>query len=205
MSTKTAGLLWSLTNITLLHFMKAILIDGAIHVYDEAEHMQRRHEVLQKYGITDDVIASIQTKDLTELTDTDLQLIRARQQFDNDWQKLQEQFANAKPVIFAPTPKHMPMRLCERLYTDRGDNIVCDWRITDMHTPFVQRAIDELKAKLASTDYVIVKTYEARILDEPEPYANLTDIVHERKALRERINELEVCEKDIVTYARVDM
>lgn len=50
--------------------------------------------------------------------------------------------------------------------------------------------IKELKNLLSSTDYKIVKCYEAQLGAEPMPY-NLQQLLQERKAWREEINALE--------------
>ena len=48
----------------------------------------------------------------------------------------------------------------------------------------------ELKLFLLETDFKIIKCYEASLLNEPLPY-NLQELIAQRKAWREEINELE--------------
>ena len=37
---------------------------------------------------------------------------------------------------------------------------------------------------------MIIKTYEAKIIGEPEPYSNINDVIKERQTLRDEIGEL---------------
>lgn len=49
--------------------------------------------------------------------------------------------------------------------------------------------ITELKDFLASSDFKVIKCYEASMLNDPLPY-DLTKLVAERKAWRDELNEL---------------
>lgn len=50
--------------------------------------------------------------------------------------------------------------------------------------------VEQLKAQLASTDYKVIKCYEAQMVGEELPY-DIVALHAERQALRDRINELE--------------
>ena len=52
--------------------------------------------------------------------------------------------------------------------------------------------INELQKKLASTDYIVIKSYEAKLSNEDMPYSQeyLDKVFAERKAQREKINYL---------------
>lgn len=50
--------------------------------------------------------------------------------------------------------------------------------------------IIELKTKLSSTDYKIIKCSECQLLGEPMPY-DIVTLHAERQAIRDKINELE--------------
>lgn len=185
--------------------MKAILVNGIPRTFDDAAAEQRHMQILQQYQITDDIISSIQSKQIDALTEDDIKRLNARKQFDTDWQQMLEGYANYKTLLHDEQPNVTGLQFCNCIYEELDDCIIGHWQIVDNHSPLVDDEIARLKKELASTDYIIVKTYEARILDEPEPYANLADIVNTRKALRARINELECCERDIILNARTDM
>ena len=50
--------------------------------------------------------------------------------------------------------------------------------------------IDRLKSELQDSDYKVIKCAEAMCLNAELPY-NMTELHNERKALRDKINELE--------------
>jgi hypothetical protein len=53
-----------------------------------------------------------------------------------------------------------------------------------------ENRINDLKVMLSSSDYKIIKCYEASLLSEEMPY-NLEELLAQRKAWREEINALE--------------
>ena len=53
-----------------------------------------------------------------------------------------------------------------------------------------ENRINDLKVMLSSSDYKITKCYEASLLSEEMPY-NLQELLAERKAWRDEINQLE--------------
>ena len=54
----------------------------------------------------------------------------------------------------------------------------------------IEQQIAELKAELESTDYKVIKCYEAQLVGKILPY-DITELHTERQALRDKINELE--------------
>ena len=55
---------------------------------------------------------------------------------------------------------------------------------------FIISRISHLRAYLNQSDYKIIKCYEAQLLNEDIPY-DLQELIQERKAWREEINNLE--------------
>ena len=54
-----------------------------------------------------------------------------------------------------------------------------------------QAEIESLKAKIAKSDYMIIKCAEAQILGVEMPY-NVAELHEQRQALRDKINKIEV-------------
>lgn len=57
----------------------------------------------------------------------------------------------------------------------------------------IKRRIEEFKNELTLTDYIIIKSYEAKISMSDAPYSQdyLDKIIKHRQALRDKINQLE--------------
>jgi hypothetical protein len=56
--------------------------------------------------------------------------------------------------------------------------------------PYYRRKIQELKDELSSSDYKVIKCYEAYLVGEPMPY-NAQELHSSRQSLRDSINALE--------------
>ena len=67
------------------------------------------------------------------------------------------------------------------------------WRKCENNVGLINEKIQLLKSELSSTDYKIIKAYEAKLSMSDVPYTQdeLDVIIAERQALRDKINELE--------------
>lgn len=72
---------------------------------------------------------------------------------------------------------------------DKGETIGFTY-LKRLDKRLVQREIERLKSCLVSTDYKVVKCYEATMLEQNLPY-DLHEVCAERQSVRDRINELE--------------
>lgn len=54
----------------------------------------------------------------------------------------------------------------------------------------VTQQIDELKRELSTSDYKMIKCYEAKLKDKEYPY-DFAEVISEREKIRVKINELE--------------
>lgn len=72
---------------------------------------------------------------------------------------------------------------------DAGDHIAYNY-LSKFDRKGVMRRIQALKDKLSSTDYKIMKCYEATMLKEALPY-DVSELHIQRQAWRDDINELE--------------
>lgn len=114
---------------------------------------------------------------------TDGQLIvRATKPEDGDWKPIEELDLSR---MESDTPDHI---IIPTLYDD-GDMIRYQYnKVFD--TQFILTRISQLKETLASTDYKVIKCYEASLTGLPLPYD--IDALHtDRQAQRDKINELE--------------
>ena len=72
---------------------------------------------------------------------------------------------------------------------DYGDYIGFEYE-TVIDTQYYRNEIKKAKKELESTDYQIIKCYEASLIGDEMPY-NVHELHVSRQALRDRINELE--------------
>ena len=78
------------------------------------------------------------------------------------------------------------------IYNEDEDNFTQSWEFVKDVTK-IENEIESLKGKLSDTDYIIIKTYEARLMGEQDPYTadELSRAVSYRVSIRDEINELE--------------
>ena len=79
-------------------------------------------------------------------------------------------------------------------YVEVKDNIVHQrFKIVKNTVRKLNAAIESLKERLSSTDYIIIKSYEAKVMMQDAPYSDefMTKTTEERQKIRDEINRLE--------------
>lgn len=90
----------------------------------------------------------------------------------------------------------------EEYFELEDDKVVQHYKIV-RDTTFYQRKIDDLKLKLASTDYKITKCYEYSLVGKELPY-DIVSLHEEKQSYRDEINSLEEEMKDESSTEQVD-
>lgn len=75
-----------------------------------------------------------------------------------------------------------------RSYEEKDGKIILVWKAYPNY-----EAIEKLKKKLTSSDYKIIKCYEASLVGKELPY-DINEVHKERQEIRDEINRLEACE-----------
>lgn len=182
--------------------MKKIKLDKGKVVdfidYEEIEkNIQSQYErELIINSITDEVIDVILRKGEEEWSKNEMQKIILRKQADDKRDKALQNYNDYYDVI-------------ESEYIGREvgefEILISDFEIVDSKSvkqvfkivkseQKINQKIKELKSSLSSTDYKIVKIYEAKVLNTESPYSQeeINAIISERQSFRDRINELEM-------------
>lgn len=154
---------------------------------------EREHKIITN-SVSDAVINSIKFKPVDKLTGLDKKLLSIRESIDNEYNssieyidsclELREIPYNGKEFdskIQTLVPKFNVLNgYVEKTYELNIDK----YKILSY--------INELKKKLSSTDYIVIKSYEAKLSNEDMPYTQeyLDKVFAERKEQREKINYL---------------
>lgn len=85
------------------------------------------------------------------------------------------------------TPENVIPHNYTRTYEERDDKVVLVWKAYPNY-----EAISALKKELDSSDYRIIKCYEASLVGEDAPY-DMDEVHKERQEIRDEINRLEAC------------
>ena len=75
-------------------------------------------------------------------------------------------------------------------YIQKGDIIYQKWELNKGSEAKILQKINDLKNKLSSSDYKMMKCYEASLIGATSPYDEKT-LISERQSIRDEINRLE--------------
>jgi hypothetical protein len=160
--------------------------------------MRQEYELnLVENSVDDSVINVILKKKEEKRTFSDLKKIILRKQIDDAYTAQLDDFNN-NYVEFVPDHNH-DVELEEfdnpRTYYEKGEDgkIYQRWTVEKNNKSLIKDKINSLKDELSSTDYKIIKAYEAKVTLSDSPYSaeELEEIVQQRQAIRDKINELE--------------
>jgi hypothetical protein len=148
-------------------------------------------------SVDDSIIDAINSKSNEERTESDLNKLALRQRIENNRDdELKDFYDNY--LIFVPD--HNSNITSDEFdepftYYEKGEDnkIYQRWSVEKNNTSRIKERIQSLKEDLLSTDYMIIKAYEAKIALSDAPYTTdeLETIIQRRQATRNRINELE--------------
>lgn len=96
-------------------------------------------------------------------------------------------------VEFTPMPEEKKYHYYEQYFELKDGKLHERWR-EHYSKELIDADINSLKSQLASTDYKVLKCYEANMLGKELPY-DIEDIHAERQGIRDRINTLQSWER----------
>lgn len=157
------------------------------------EQIAANHEAILSAGeITDSDLRPILRKVDVQRTPEELLKIVRRKQEDDRYAAEQQRYDDYKPMEEKrPTSVGQYERLVAH-YEDADSKIIVTYTL-ETDPDAVNRDIRSLQEQLSATDYIIIKTYEAKLLSESQPYTDeeLETTAKQRKELRSKINELQ--------------
>ena len=147
------------------------------------------NDFIIKNKITDEEIKILENK-----TDSEsVNLIRLRKLANKERQEeisLLDNYLEYVPCEHKELPKYASRKI---YYTKDNSKIYEHEIIIHNDKDIIEHEISLLKNELSSTDYVIIKQYEAKIMLIDYPYSDeeISEICKKRKKLRDKINELQ--------------
>lgn len=142
---------------------------------------------------------------IKHVTDKELSFLEKNNDVNIDrFKKIREEIENERNVEIAKLSDYSEFVPCKKtnlekfstrkIYFTKSDDKIYEHEIIiNNDENLIKSEIDSLKNKLTSTDYMIIKTYEAKINNEDAPYSSdrMDEVMEQRKNYREKINELE--------------
>lgn len=172
----------------------AKLINGNIDIVDIESYnntVKEEYELLKvRNSVQDSVIDAILAKNEKKRSKEELLKIVTRKRIDDIHNQRISQYSDYLPLKEEEFTGELKEGYFKRPKFREEDGFIIESYEADVDISYVKRKIEEKQEKLSSTDYMIIKTYEAKIIGEPAPYSNINDVIKERQTLRDEIEEL---------------
>lgn len=177
--------------------MKAKIVNGKVDIIDydfESKIIEDAYQYnLTKNSVTDNVMNAILQKHEDMRTLDDMEKIILRKQIDDARNEALAKFSDYKELVVENYVGEV--KEYERLdpvFEDIGDVIKQTYKPV-VHEQFIKEIIKKCKDELTETDYIIVKSYEAKLTMADAPYTQdeIDKVVEKRQSLRDKVNELQ--------------
>jgi hypothetical protein len=164
------------------------------------EQLDKKYNELKRAnGVDDLTIKDILSKPEDERTSDDLMKLFIRDKLNKELKELRNKYDDYKEFVEVPYDGEVPVGYSERfVYSNENDKV---YRRVELFVDFyyVRDEIKRIKKELADTDYIIIKSYEAELLGEEQPYDKeyIKEVATNRAEMRNQINQLEaILEKE---------
>ena len=164
------------------------------------EQLDKKYNELKRAnGVDDLTIKDILSKPEDERTSDDLMKLFIRDKLNKELKELRNKYDDYKEFVEVPYDGEVPVGYSERfVYSNENDKV---YRRVELFVDFyyVRDEIKRIKKELADTDQIIIKSYEAELLGEEQPYDKeyIKEVATNRAEMRNQINQLEaILEKE---------
>ena len=183
--------------------LKAKLIEDKKTIYEVIDYEVKLSQMDKDYklslienSVDDETINAILSKAENKRTVSDLRKIVLRQNIDSTYKSNKENLETDYLEFQADDFRSLELGEYDEMetYVEVKDNIVHQrFKIVKNTTRKLNAAIESLKERLSSTDYIIIKAYEAKVMMQDAPYSDefMTKTTEERQKIRDEINRLE--------------
>ena len=173
----------------------ARLENGAIDIVDIEEYknsVNGEYERLKiENSVQDSVIDAILSKKDKDRTPEELLKIVVRKRIDDGYKERIVKYDSYLPFKEEKFKGELKEGYFKRPEFREEAGCIIESYKADIDVSAVRQKIRAKQNELSSTDYMIIKTYEAKITGSPEPYDNMTEVINQRQTLRDEINTLQ--------------
>lgn len=154
---------------------------------------QKNKEIIQN-SVTDEEISILKSKPESKLTSSERKKIELRKNIEEKYKNKLAFYDSYKEVVVIPYTNdyNKDIEFLRPVFKEVGDKVEQSF-IPELDIQKIKRNIDENKKILSDTDYIITKSYEAKLSMSDAPYTSdyLDEIISKRQMARDRINELQ--------------
>lgn len=171
------------------------IIEGLVIIEDVQKELQEEKELIYiQHSISDEVINAIKSKPESMQTFSERERLKLREVVDKKYEKKLSVYDEYKELIVIPYDKEYneETEILIPQFKDIGDKVEQTF-IPELDRYKIKKLISIQQKILSDTDYIIIKSYEAKLSMSDAPYTQeyLDEILTKRQAARDKINELE--------------
>jgi len=140
----------------------------------------------QQNGVTDDVINVILLKDVKDYTDEEVIKIARRKIIDDRYKLKKAELDSFKEIVEIPFDGEIPTGYTlVGKFRENGD-VIENYYELEKDLFGINKNIKRIEKELSDGDYRIIKTYEARLMNQPDPYEDMESFIQHRNELRQQ-------------------
>ena len=184
--------------------IKNNIIEGIIDLEDIKLNLQKERDLaITKYSVSDEIIESIKSKSIEDVSSFEKEKISIREKIDSNYKESLSKYDDYKELVIIPYEEEYDSSLyfLKPKFTEFSDKVEQTYTI-ELDSCSIFQQINSYRKLLNDTDYIIIKSYEEKLSLSDFSYSKeyLDDVIDKRKKAREKINELELLLKqhDIV-------
>lgn len=170
------------------------VIEGLVTIEDVQKELQKEKELIYiQHSISDEVINAIKSKPESMQTFSERKRLELREVVDKEYEEKLSTYDEYKELVVIPyneeyneeTETLMPR------FKDIGDKVEQTFA-PELDRYKVRKLISVQQKILSDTDYIIIKSYEAKLSSSDASYTQeyLDEILNKRQSARDKINEL---------------
>lgn len=183
--------------------LKAKLNEDKKTIYEVIDYDAKLSQIDKDYklslienSVDDETINAILSKPEDKRTISDLRKIVIKKSIDDNYKANKESLETDYLEFQADDFRSLDLGKYDETeaYVEVKDNVVYQrFRVVKNTARKLNEAIENLKQQLSSTDYIIIKAYEAKVMMQDAPYSDefMTKTTEERQKIRDEINRLE--------------
>ena len=171
------------------------IIEGLVVIEDIINQLKKEKELQYiQHSISDEIINVIKSKSESMRTYSEQQKLKLRNAIDATFEKELSIYDEYKELVVIPYDKEYNEEIETLMpqFKDTGDKVEQTF-IPELDRYKVKKLISVKQKILSDTDYIIIKSYEAKLSMSDAPYTQeyLDEILNKRQVARDKINELE--------------
>ena len=170
------------------------IIEGLVDIDDIKNKLQKKKEQkIIEHSVSDDVINKIKNKLESMRTYSEQQKLIKRNRIEEEYNLALSQYDDYKELVIIPyTGKYNDeIEILIPKFRDLGDKVEQTF-VLEISKQKIKKLISDNQKILTETDYIIIKSYEAKLSMSDAPYdqAYLDEVISKRQMVRDKINEL---------------